>query len=119
MTEATNVIDAKASAEQLGELMSEMTDFRKIVSAHKGQKIAVLCARYQYRGVVAHIAEDCVVLANARSVEISGPSAAQEPEREDDIGGFVAIKFDAIEIAYQPTWSQFQLSNEDAEAVKE
>jgi len=93
--------------------VAKLERFRDLVEAHKGQKAAVLCARYQYRGVVSHVTEDCLILANARSVEISGPSNNATPEREDDIGGFVAIKLDAIEIFYQPTWSQAHLSNED------
>jgi len=93
-------------------MLEGLENFEQIVKIHKGQKIAVLCARYQYRGVVAHVANDCIVLTNSRSVEISGPSAAAKPEREDDIGGFVVIKLDAIEIMYQPTWSQAPLADE-------
>ena len=106
-------INPKAQAEQIKKMLNGLTTFGDIINQHLGQKIAVLCARYQYRGVVAHVGDDFIVLANARSVEISGPSAKAEPEREDDIGGFVIIKHDAIEIAYQPTWSQWPLSFEE------
>jgi len=111
MTEVVTSETVDAGAD-VGKMLEGLTDFSQIVDMHKGQKIAVLCARYQYRGVVAHVADDCIVLTNARSVEISGPSANATPEREDDIGGFVVIKKDAIEIMYQPTWSQAPLANE-------
>jgi len=112
-TVVTREVNPKAEAPAVSKMLEGLTKFSDIIGIQKGQKIAVLCARYQYRGVVAHIADDCIVLANARSVEISGPSAKAEPEREDDIGGFVVIKLDAIEIAYQPTWSQWPLSFEE------
>ena len=115
MTDVANdaEVDPKAQADKIKKMLNGLTKFGEIINSHEGQKIAVLCARYQYRGVVAHVGEDFIVLANARSVEISGPSAKATPEREDDIGGFVIIKHDAIEIAYQPTWSQAPLSFEE------
>jgi hypothetical protein len=109
MTVVSEEVDAGAD---VGEMLKGLESFAQIAKKHVGQKIAVLCARYQYRGVVAHVADDCIVLTNSRSVEISGPSAAPKPEREDDIGGFVVIKLDAIEIMYQPTWSQAPLADE-------
>ena len=114
--DVTTEVDPKAQADKIKKMLNGLTKFGDIINYHEGQKLAVLCARYQYRGVVAHVGEDFIVLANARSVEISGPSAKATPEREDDIGGFVIIKHDAIEIAYQPTWSQAPLSFEE-EAV--
>jgi hypothetical protein len=114
--DATKEVDPTAQADKIKQMLNGLTKFGDIINSHEGQKIAVLCARYQYRGVVAHVGEDFIVLANARSVEISGPSAKATPEREDDIGGFVIIKHDAIEIAYQPTWSQAPLSFEEENA---
>ena len=93
--------------------LDTLTCFKDVVNAHVGQKVAVLCARYQYRGVVSKVTDDCLILANSMSVEISGASAATKPEREDAIGGSVTIKLDAIEIFYQPNWSQFPLPNEE------
>ena len=109
----TKDVDPTAQAAKIKNMLNGLTRFGDIINSHLGQKMAILCARYQYRGVIAHVGEDFIVLANARSVEISGPSAKATPEREDDIGGFVIIKHDAIEIAYQPTWSQAPLSFEE------
>jgi hypothetical protein len=69
-----------------------------------GQNVAVLCARYQYRGVLSSVQSDCIVIANACCVEISGASNSAAPQTEDAIGGSVIIKTDAIEILYQPNW---------------
>jgi hypothetical protein len=80
-----------------------------------GQKVAVLCARYQYRGELSKVNADCIVLANATAVEVSGPSNAETPQTEDNIGGSVIIKNDAIEILYQPNWAQAELPAQEGE----
>lgn len=87
--------------------------------SHEGQKVAVLCARYQYRGILSEIHEDHIVLANATAVEISGPSNSEKPQTEDAIGGSVVIKTDAIEILYQPRWSQAPIPGFDGPAEEE
>jgi len=92
---------------------ASVKDFEGMAENFIGQKIAVLCARYQYRGKLTAVASDCILLANARSVEISGPSNSDTPEREDDIGTTVCIKNDAIELFYQPQWVHAPLADED------
>ena len=77
-----------------------------------GQKVAVLCARYQYRGILSEVLKDCIVLANATSIEISGPSQSAAPQIEDSIGSSIFIKNDAIEILYQPKWAMAKLPSE-------
>ena len=92
---------------------SKIENFEDYAKNYVGQKVAVLCARYQYRGKLTKVTSDCILLANARSVEISGPSNSDHPEREDNIDGTIAIKNDAIELFYQPQWVYFELSDED------
>jgi hypothetical protein len=79
-------------------------DFSVIAQQYIGQQVAILCARYQYRGQVSQVTSDCIVLANASCVEVSGACSLERPQTEDAIGGSVIIKTDAIEILYQPNW---------------
>lgn len=78
---------------------------------YKGQQIAVLCARYQYRGVLAEVNEDHLILANATAVEVSGPARRDTPETEDAILSSIIISYGAIEIVYQPLWALAPLPN--------
>jgi hypothetical protein len=78
--------------------------FAEIAKKFIGQNVAVICARYHYRGVLSEANNECLVIANAHSVEVSGPSNSNQPQAEDRIGSAVVIKNDAIEILYQPQW---------------
>lgn len=89
-----------------------MRNFSVVAQEYIGQKVAVMCARYQYRGVLSEVNEDCLVLSNATSVEISGSSQSERPQTEDNIGGSIVIKCDAVEILYQPPWAQAPLPGE-------
>lgn len=85
---------------------------KNVLESYKGQKVAVLAARYQYRGIVSEVSDDHVTLANATAVEISGPSSADRPNTEDPINGSVHISLNAIEICYQPNWVHAPLPGE-------
>jgi hypothetical protein len=85
---------------------------KNIVAKYIGQKVAILAARYQYRGILAEVGDDYVVLSPATAVEQSGANGNTTPAQEDPVNGMVCIKTDAIEIFYQPTWSQAPLQGE-------
>jgi hypothetical protein len=70
-----------------------------------GQPIAILCARFNYRGILSSIGEDHVVLAQARAVESSGASNQEKPTTEDPVGSSVIISLNAIELFYWPNWA--------------
>jgi small nuclear ribonucleoprotein (snRNP)-like protein len=89
-----------------------MSKFFETADKFRGQKVAVICARYQYRGILSSVDEDHLVLANATAIETSGPCSAAAPQTEDNIGGAVVIKTDAIEILYQPNWVHAPLPGE-------
>jgi hypothetical protein len=78
--------------------------FLSVAERYIGQNVACLCARYQYRGILSEVYADCIVIANASCVEVSGACNLERPQTEDAIGGSVVIKCDAIEILYQPNW---------------
>ena len=89
--------------QQVGE-GSKQADFQATASKFLGQRVACICARYQYRGNLSGVGTDHLVISDASSVEVSGPSNSPRPQTEDYIGSDVVIKFDAIEILYQPQW---------------
>lgn len=75
-----------------------------IMQDYIGQPVAVLCARFNYRGILSKITDDCLVLAQARAVESSGASSSERPNSEDPIGSSVIISLNAVELVYQPNW---------------
>lgn len=85
--------------------------FSDIAKEFVGQPVAILAARYQYRGILTEANSDCIVLAKARAVERSGKSDQDAPTTEDKINGSVCIKNDAVEILYQPRWCMASLDD--------
>jgi hypothetical protein len=75
-----------------------------IMQDYIGQPVAILCARFNYRGILSKVCDDCVVLAQARAVESSGASSSERPNSEDPIGSSVIISLNAVELVYQPNW---------------
>lgn len=80
------------------------TNMAKVLEEYIGQPLAVLCARFNYRGILSKVGDDCLVLAQARAVESSGASASDRPNSEDPIGSSVVISLNAVELIYQPNW---------------
>jgi len=78
---------------------------RDTLSQFIGQPIAILCARFNYRGILSHVGKDHVVLAQARAVESSGASNQERPSNEDPIGSSVIISLNAVELCYWPNWA--------------
>ena len=90
----------------------EATCFADVAKQYIGQKVAVMCARYQYRGILSCVTSECLVLALATSVEVSGVASLDKPSTEDAVGGSIVIKNDAIELLYQPNWCFAKLPGE-------
>jgi len=84
----------------------------KDVNKHLGSKLAILCNRYQYRGILAEVYDDGIKLDNARAIEVSGPSNGVCPFAEDLINTSVFIPVYAIELVYQPKWCNAPLTGE-------
>ncbi len=76
----------------------------EVAQQYIGQQCAVLCARYNYRGIMSAVGSDFIILAQARAVETSGASSLEEPQTEDIITSSIVISLGAIEIIYQPRW---------------
>lgn len=77
---------------------------QQVLHQYMGQPIAVLCARFAYRGVLSAVGDDYLILAQARAVESSGASSSDRPNSEDPIGSSVMVSLDALELVYQPNW---------------
>lgn len=77
-----------------------------------GQKVAVLCSRYCYRGVLTTFLKDGIVLANASNVKRSGKSLQSVPVTERPLGGSIVIMSHAIELIFRPRWAGAPLFGE-------
>jgi hypothetical protein len=99
MAKAKNKVDNIVNIDN-----SVASNMSQIASQFLGQPVAILCARYNYRGILSHVGEDCVVLAQARAVETSGSASQETPTTEDPVGSSIVISMGAIEIIYQPRW---------------
>jgi len=93
--------------------LDKVEDFKDFFNQFIGQRVAVMAARWQYRGVVSKVLTNAVVLSPAMAVEVSGASDSAAPNTEDTVGPFVCIKFDAIEMVYQPNWVNAPIRGED------
>jgi len=76
----------------------------KFLTQRIGEAIAILCARYCYRGIIAEVHNDSVVLSNPYAVETTGLATAARATTETPIPSDVCILFGAIELIYQPVW---------------
>lgn len=98
---------AKNKVESLERVEIEKTHAETIGDAMKsyiGQPVAILCARFNYRGILSKVGKDYCVIAQARAVESSGASSQERPSNEDPIGSSVIISINAVELIYQPRW---------------
>jgi hypothetical protein len=77
-----------------------------------GKKVAVLCVRYQYRGILTAVNKDFLTLSNACAVEESGATHLTKPKKEDPIEAKVYVPLDATEIIYRPKWCKSPLPGE-------
>jgi hypothetical protein len=84
---------------------------KEVLQDYIGQPLAILCARFNYRGILSKVTDDCVVLAQARAVESSGASNQERPSNEDPIGSSVVISLNAVELVYQPRWCMAPLDD--------
>jgi len=80
--------------------------------------LAILCARYWYRGIVCDVGEDYVTLANVRAVEVTGPAASATPQTEDPVPSEMTISLAAVEQICQPLWVWHEMPAMPPEEVK-
>lgn len=95
---------AKKFSDRVSPEKSTGENMAGVMREYIGQPVAILCARFNYRGILSKVTDDCAVLAQARAVESSGASSSERPNSEDPIGSSVIISLNAVELIYQPTW---------------
>ena len=102
---------------------SDRIDFKKVSDIHnivdsikkmEGKNVAVLCARYQYRGLLKYVDETHMILLDPCAVEVSGMTDRKICKDEDPIYTPLIIKMDAVEIVYQPLWCFAPLPSDTA-----
>jgi hypothetical protein len=71
---------------------------RESLTQFIGQPVAILCARFNYRGILS-------------AVESSGASSQERPSNEDSIGSSVIISLNAVELVYWPNWAYSSLED--------
>jgi len=96
---------SKISVDRIAIEKTKAQTMKDALQAYVGQPLAILCARFNYRGILSTVGEDFVVLAQARAVESSGASSQERPSNEDPIGSSVVISLNAVELIYQPNWA--------------
>lgn len=69
-----------------------------------GKPIAVLCQKYVYRGILAKVNDDSIILSKAKQVETSGASKGSAPEKEENCGDSLMVWIRSIELVFQPNW---------------
>lgn len=85
-----------------------MRNMRDALARHTGEKVVVICARYQYWGTVSEVLEDCLILSNAYAVESSGSAQGEQPSVTDAIPESIVISLGAVELMYRPKWIDFE-----------
>ena len=81
--------------------MNKKQYFEKI----KGEAVAILCARYWWRGVVAEVGDDGLLLADCILVYETGNMSGDKAKSEEACGTDTFISFDAIELMGQFPWA--------------
>ena len=85
-----------------------MSDKKRSISdalaEYKDQPLAILCARYWYRGMLREIGEDFVKLSDVRAVEVTGAASSLVPQTEDQVPSDMIISVGAIEQVCQTAW---------------
>jgi hypothetical protein len=76
-----------------------------IREAYLDLPVAILCARYWYRGMLRVVGSDYIALSNVRAVEVTGPAATAFPQTEDPVPSDMYISLNAVEQICQPFWA--------------
>ena len=74
------------------------------IAEYINEPLAILCARYWYRGMVRAVGTDYVKLSDVRAVEVTGAATSVVPQTEDPVPSDMIISVGAIEQVCQPAW---------------
>lgn len=71
----------------------------------KGEAVAILCSRYWWKGIVAEVGDNEVLLADTYLVYETGKMDGAKAKSEEACGTDTLISFDAIELCGQFPWA--------------
>lgn len=80
------------------------TSFDDFLKDYVGKNIAVLCARFWYRGKLTSVSASAVILNPAMQIDVTGRNENDKPEMEDPMRGPVCIRTEFIEQVCFPNW---------------
>lgn len=111
------VLDKKSkqvglSQEELIERIEDAPNTGEFLKKLIGERVFIICVRYSYRGILAQVGDDYLVLSHSAAVEQMGSATSEKPAQEDNIGSWVMISLDAVEIVFQPTCVDYVLPGE-------
>jgi hypothetical protein len=89
-----------------------------VMAKYVGQPLAVLCARYWYRGMVDEVGKDFITLSHVRAVEVTGPAASQTTQTEDQVPSDLTISLGAVEQFCQPFWCWANMPIKPSEQIQ-
>lgn len=85
----------------------------KVIRDKIGQKVAIVCPRFVYWGILSKVYIDGFELDKAVLVEDTGRSTNGQPQCIDPINSTIFIPIVNVELVFQPTWSQGPLPSEN------
>ena len=77
---------------------------KKYFEARKGEPIAILCARHWWRGIIADVQDDGVMLADTILVYETGKMDGATPKSDEACGTDTFLSYGAIELFGQFPW---------------
>lgn len=88
------------------------------IATFMNKPLAILCARYWYRGIVVDVGTDYATLGCVRAVEVTGPAATATPQTEDTVPSEMTISLQAVEQICQPLWVWHEMPAQPPEEIK-
>jgi hypothetical protein len=83
-----------------------------VISEKIGQNVAIICNKWQYRGVLVADQYNRILLENSSCVGVSGATNRESPISEKKLKFPIYIEKRVIEIFYQPNWRNADFPSE-------
>jgi hypothetical protein len=77
---------------------------REYFEKRKGEPVAILCSRYWWRGIIAEVGDNEVILADTYLIIETGKMDNVKAKTEEACGTDTMVSFDAIELCGQFPW---------------
>lgn len=74
-----------------------------------GKAVVIWCARYTYRGILAEVGEECLVLKQPWMIEIAAMANGEKAQAEDRLFSDLVINLGAIEQVQITRWAGHEI----------